>query len=74
GLHENPGFLRVWAVIVLVQAAVVNAALVPLEAFAWVGNMFSCTPFRLAGWGLVFLLAATMIPADLIRKSMVRKG
>ena len=74
GLHENPGFLRVWAVIVLVQAAVVNAALVPLEAFAWIGNMFSCTPFRLAGWGLVFLLAATMIPADLVRKSMVRKG
>lgn len=74
GLHENPGFLRVWAVIVLVQAAVVNAALVPLEAFAWIGNMFSCTPFGPAGWGLVFLLAATMIPADLIRKSMVRKG
>ena len=74
GLRENPGFLRVWAVVVLVQAAVVNAALVPLEAFAWIGNMFSCTPFGPAGWGLVFLLAATMIPADLIRKSMVRKG
>lgn len=74
GLRENPGFLRVWAVIVLVQAAVVNAALVPLEAFAWIGNMFSCTPFGPAGWGLVFLLAATMIPADLVRKSMVRKG
>ena len=71
-LGENPGFLKVWVVIVLVQAAIVNAAMVPLEPFHWVSSMFSCTPFAIAGWGLVFLLAFTMIPVDLIRKALFK--
>ena len=47
-------------------------ALVPLEVFKWIGAMFSCTPFSLAGWGLVFALAFTMIPIDMLRKQMVK--
>ncbi len=70
GLDENKGFLRVWIAIVLVQALIVNAALIPAPPFEWISSMFSCTPFALAGWGLVFVIAFTVIPVDLIRKSL----
>ena len=71
GLNENKGFLRVFVIIVAIQALIVNAALVP--AFKWIGEMFSCTPFGIAGWAAAILLGFTMIPIDLIRKAIVRK-
>ncbi len=74
GLDENTGFLKVFFTIILVQAAIVNAALIPLPVFAWIGNMFSCVPFGIMGWIAVVLLAVTMIPVDLIRKCVVGKA
>lgn len=71
GLDENTGFLKVFFAIILVQALIVNAALVPFEVFTWIGNMFSCVPFGIRGWIAVILLAATMIPVDLLRKCFV---
>ncbi|MBR1691396.1 MAG: calcium-translocating P-type ATPase, PMCA-type [Lachnospiraceae bacterium] len=68
GFDENPGFLKVECAIVIVQALIVNAALIPLAAFKWLGNMFSCEPFGIQGWIAVILLAVTMIPVDMIRK------
>lgn len=68
GLKENSGFLKVWILIALVQALIVNAALIPLGAFQWISSMFSCTPFGILGWGIAILLAFTVIPIDLIRK------
>ncbi len=67
-LGENTGFVKVFAAILLVQAAIVNAARVPLPAFTWIGRMFACTPFGIEGWIAVLLLAATVIPVDLLRK------
>lgn len=72
GLKENPGFMKVWITIVLVQALIVNAALIPLEAFKWIGSMFSCTPFGVTGWIIVITLAFTMIPVDLLRKALTK--
>lgn len=69
-LGENPGFLQVFFGIILIQAAIVNAPLVPLELFHWIGAMFSCVPFGITGWIAVFILAATMIPVDLLRKTL----
>lgn len=66
GLNENKDFLKVLLIIVVVQAAIVNASLVPF--LAWIGKMFSCEPFGIVGWGVVVVLAATMIPVDLVRK------
>ena len=74
GLNENTGFLKVFFAIILVQAVIVNAGLVPLEAFAFIGEMFSCVPFGIAGWVAVILLAATMIPIDMVRKCAVGKN
>ena len=74
GLNENTGFLKVFFTIILVQAAIVNAALIPLPIFTWIGNMFSCVPFGFMGWIVVVLLAVTMIPVDMIRKCMVGKA
>ena len=71
GLNGNKGFLKVFFAIILVQALIVNAGLIPLQAFTWIGNMFSCVPFGIKGWIAVVLLAVTMIPIDLIRKCIV---
>ncbi len=73
GLNENTGFLKVFFTIILVQALIVNAALVPFTVFTWIGNMFSCVPFGIAGWVAVVLLAVTMIPVDLVRKAVVER-
>jgi calcium-translocating P-type ATPase len=73
GLDQNTGFLKVFFAIIIVQAIIVNAALVPFEAFTWIGNMFSCVPFGIKGWVAVILLAVTMIPVDLIRKMIVNR-
>ena len=72
GLNENTGFLKVFFTIIIVQAIIVNAALIPFSVFTWIGNMFSCTPFGITGWIAVALLAVTMIPVDLIRKAVSR--
>ncbi|MBQ9140494.1 MAG: calcium-translocating P-type ATPase, PMCA-type [Lachnospiraceae bacterium] len=69
GLNENTGFLKVFFAIIAIQALIVNAALVPF--LGWIGSMFSCTPFGIAGWIAVVLLAATMIPVDILRKIVV---
>lgn len=67
-LNENTGFLKVFFIIILVQAVIVNAALIPLDVFTWIGNMFSCVPFGIQGWIAVVLLSVTMIPVDMLRK------
>ena len=74
GLNENPGFMKVWITIVLVQALIVNAALIPLGAFKWISSMFSCTPFGIVGWIIVFALAFTMIPVDMLRKALTKNA
>ena len=70
GLNLNPGFLRVMCAIIAVQAVIVNCGLIPLAPFQWLGKMFSCVPFGIAGWVVVVLMALTMIPVDLIRKTV----
>ncbi len=72
GVKDNPGFMKVWIIIVLVQALIVNAALIPLDVFKWIGSMFSCTPFGVTGWIIVIALAFTMIPVDLLRKTLTK--
>lgn len=72
GLDQNTGFMKVFFAIILVQAAIVNAALVPLLPFKIIGEMFSCVPFGIKGWIAVVILAATMIPVDLIRKAVTK--
>ncbi len=67
-LNENTGFLKVFFTIILIQAVIVNAALIPLDVFTWIGNMFSCVPFGIQGWIAVVLLSVTMIPVDMLRK------
>lgn len=72
GLSENTGFMKVFFTIIIVQAAIVNASLIPLKVFDWIGNMFSCVPFDIVGWLVVFALAFSMIPVDILRKTIFR--
>ena len=69
-LSENTGFLKVFFIIIAVQFCIVNAAVIPIEVFHFIGEMFSCTPFNAVGWGIVILLAVTMIPVDMLRKAI----
>ncbi|MBM6724511.1 calcium-translocating P-type ATPase, PMCA-type [Pseudoflavonifractor phocaeensis] len=71
GLNENTGFMKVFLAIVVIQALIVNAPLVP--ACAWIGSMFSCVPFPPVGWLVAGILAVTMIPVDMIRKAVTPK-
>jgi magnesium-transporting ATPase (P-type) len=73
GLDQNTGFIKVFLTIILVQALIVNAALIPFEAFTWIGNMFSCEPFGIKGWITIVVLAVTMIPVDMVRKLVVNR-
>ena len=73
GLNENKDFIKVFLIIIIVQALLVNAAIVPLAPFQWIGEMFSCVAFGIKGWLAVVLLACTMIPADMVRKLCVNK-
>ena len=68
GLGENTDFLKVFFIIILIQIAIVNMSFIPIDVFKWISEMFSCVPFSITGWLLVIILAATMIPVDLIRK------
>lgn len=69
GLNQNPGFMKVFLIIVAVQALIVNAGKLPFAAGSFISSMFSCVPFGLPGWILVIILAFSMIPLDLIRKA-----
>jgi len=73
GLNQNKGFLRVFFLIIFVQVLIINAASAPFVVCQWIGNMFSCVPFGIEGWVVVTLLAATMIPVDLLRKVLMDK-
>ena len=73
GLDQNTGFIKVFLTIIFVQALIVNAALIPFEAFTWIGNMFSCVPFGIRGWITIVVLALTMIPVDMVRKLVVNR-
>ena len=73
GLDQNTGFLKVFFIIIAVQALIVNAGLIPFPIFEGIGKMFSCVPFGIQGWITVVLLAVTMIPVDMIRKLIVNR-
>lgn len=66
-IKENPVFIKVWCLIMLVQIVMVSVGGV-------IGEIFSCERFGLKGWLIVILMALTMYPIDLIRKLIFRAG
>lgn len=64
-IGENKTFIKVWLVIMAVQAILVSVGGV-------IGDIFSCERFGLKGWMLVIIMALTMYPIDLIRKLLVK--
>ena len=73
GLNENTGFMKVFLTIIIIQALIVNAGLVPVAVCGWISSMFSCVPFAPIGWVVVGILAVTMIPVDMLRKAVTPK-
>lgn len=63
-IKENPMFIRIWFIIMIVQVVMISIG-------GFIGEMFSCERFGLKGWLIVILLSLTMYPVDLIRKLFV---
>lgn len=64
-IKENPTFIKVWTLIMLVQVALVSIGGI-------VGEVFSCERFGFKGWGIVILMALSMYPIDVVRKLIVK--
>lgn len=62
-VKENPGFLKVMGIIAVVQVLV--------STFG--GELFECEAIGIKQWGIVLLLAFTIIPFDMIRKVITNK-
>lgn len=74
GLKENPNFLKILVAIALIQTVLVMVPGIPFPVFQYIGEMFSCTLFGIAGWILVIVMAATMIPVDMLRKKITTRS
>ncbi|MGL5417483.1 MAG: calcium-translocating P-type ATPase, PMCA-type [Clostridium sp.] len=61
-IKENPSFLKVMGIIVVVQIALTLVG----------GSLFSCSPFGAEGWITIIILALTVIPVDMIRKAIFK--
>ena len=59
-IKENMKFIKVMAIIVVVQIVLTYVG----------GSIFNCTPIAIGHWPIVILLAATIIPVDMLRKLM----
>lgn len=62
-VKENLGFLKVMGIIAVVQVLV--------STFG--GELFECEAIGIKQWGIVLLLAFTIIPFDMIRKAITNK-
>lgn len=71
GLGENKNFLKVFAMIVAIQAAIVCIGLIP--GLAVVGQIFSCCPISIVQWIFVVVLSVTILPIGLLNKVIFRK-
>lgn len=71
GLDKNKNFLRVEILIAVIQAVIVYASAIPLLAF--IGKMFSCEPISPVNYLIVIALSASIIPFDLLRKTITEK-
>ena len=60
-INENMSFLKVMGIIIVVQVLLTIIG----------GEMFSCTPISIGNWMVIILMAITIIPVDMIRKSIV---
>ena len=63
GLNKNPMFLIIALIIVFGTFAVVNFG----------GELFQVVPLSFEQWGVIFGLAALVIPMDLIRKFVIKR-
>lgn len=59
-IKENMEFIKVMAIIVVVQIVLTYIG----------GSLFNCTPIAIGHWPIIILLAATIIPVDMLRKLM----
>jgi magnesium-transporting ATPase (P-type) len=71
-LGENPGFLKVLGIIVVVQAIIINAGFIPVVGSA-ISEAFTVAPIGLKAWAIVAASAVSVIVVESIRKIFVKK-
>ena len=62
GLKENMSFVKVMGIILVVQVIITYIG----------GDVFNCYPFEAKYWLLILVLALTIIPIDMIRKTVMK--
>lgn len=67
----NTAYIKIWLVIAAVQILLASSSLIPVVG-EFISKMFACEAFGIQGWLAVILLALTMYPIDVIRKSFVK--
>lgn len=67
-ISENKGFLFIIVIIVAIQFIMTQSGTL-LPTF---GKIMNCHGLSLGQWGIVIVMASTIIPIDLIRKSIVK--
>ena len=68
GLKENKNFLKVFLMIVLIQAFIICIGLIPLNFTRSISMIFSCVPIHWECWVVAIVLAITVIPIGLLNK------
>ena len=71
-LRENPGFLKVLGIIVVVQAIIINAGFIPVIGPA-ISEAFTVAPISLNAWSIIAASAVSVIVIESIRKLFVKK-
>lgn len=61
-IGDNKIFFKIWVSIIVVT----------ILATLFGGEFFGCVPFNVAGWGVVFAVAALSIPFDMLRKVITK--
>lgn len=73
-LAENPGFLKVLAIIAFVQALIINIGVLDNPVCQTISKMFSCIPFGFTEWLIIAVLSFTIIPvASVAKLALARK-
>ncbi|WP_297520739.1 calcium-translocating P-type ATPase, PMCA-type [uncultured Clostridium sp.] len=62
-IKENPGFIKVMGIIVIVQIALTFVG----------GSLFDCTPISFKAWVILIVFALTIIPVDMLRKVIFKE-
>jgi calcium-translocating P-type ATPase len=68
-IHKNKGFLSIIGLITIIQILMTQSGMI----WPTFGKIMNCHGLTIEQWGVIILMALTIIPIDLLRKLIVKK-